>query len=57
MVEGDKFGFELIQLILLTPCLSHDTFKNRNIGFEFSGIIAQGDNTGESFQSVIIKSF
>ena len=33
-VEGVEFGFELLQLVLLTPCLGDDCFELGNIGFE-----------------------
>lgn len=34
-VEGGKLGFELLQLVLLAPCLCDDCFELGNIGFEF----------------------
>lgn len=36
-VEGGKFGFELLQLVLFAPCFGDDCFELGNVGFESGG--------------------
>ena len=54
VVEDGKFGFELLQLILLAPRFRDDGFEMGNIGFEFRcPFFILGDYAGYLHQSVV----
>jgi hypothetical protein len=54
-VESGNIGFELFQLVFLTPCHCHDGFRVLgNVGFEFGGafLVLVSNDSGYCLYSI-----